>query len=641
MTDVFSSTADFARLGYSADDAQELAKAALIYKNVGDGITDVGVATDSIISTMKAFNIEATDAIGIVDKFNEVGNNFAITSSGIGEALQRSASALSAGGNTLDESIALITGMNEVVQNPAQVGTALKTFTMYLRASKTEAEDAGIETDGMADSVSKLREELLSLTGNKVDIMADDDTYKSTYQIVKDLASVWDSLSDITQANILERIGGKRNANAVTALIKNFQTVEDVSNKATNAFGSATKENETFMQGIEGHSLTLKAQFQELSETLIKSTDITAFQKIAEIILSIATSVSKLINVLGGLKPILVGVSIKGISDFVKKINESKTAIQLLTKLLGAEGKGSIKESFVGFSLKDIKLFGGAKSIKDWWGGLGSASKFAIGASAATAVISGIVSIYNAEKQSREEALKAAQQDAEELKNTTKETTEYISKAKELRSVLDSNNRTESQAVSARRELIDIQNQLIEKFGDEARGIDLVTGSIENQIDAINDLNSNKADEYESSNKSAIDMAAVEMSGKYFNSGFGVLSLENNSSPFKAFTNGFTVRSLLPSITEDINEALKKEFGDSVQLDDRTGFIKFENIKSANQLLDAYEKVYDITSSVLKDNDVGEKDSNILLENISSSIEMLKINPMNIKMFLIHMLKIF
>ena len=51
--------------------------------------------------------------------------------------------------------------------------TAFKTLTMRIRGAKTELEDAGLDTEGMADSVSKLREELLSLTG--VDIQLDED----------------------------------------------------------------------------------------------------------------------------------------------------------------------------------------------------------------------------------------------------------------------------------------------------------------------------------------------------------------------------------------------------------------------------------------------------------------------------------
>lgn len=52
-------------------------------------------------------------------------NNFAISSGGIGEAMERSASSLMAANNTIDESIALITAANLVVQDPAKVGKCL------------------------------------------------------------------------------------------------------------------------------------------------------------------------------------------------------------------------------------------------------------------------------------------------------------------------------------------------------------------------------------------------------------------------------------------------------------------------------------------------------------------------------------
>ena len=72
MSDVVSSTADFSRLGYSLDEATDLADAAIVYKNVGDGISDISEASESIISTMKAFDVNAEDAMTIVDKYNEV-----------------------------------------------------------------------------------------------------------------------------------------------------------------------------------------------------------------------------------------------------------------------------------------------------------------------------------------------------------------------------------------------------------------------------------------------------------------------------------------------------------------------------------------------------------------------------------------
>ena len=126
LSDTINAVADFSRLGFTIDEASKLAEASLVYQNVGDGIESVSDATESLISTIKAFGIEAENAMSIVDMFNEVGNNFAISSTGIGEALQRSASALSAAGNTIEESIGLVVAANDVVQNPESVGEIMR-----------------------------------------------------------------------------------------------------------------------------------------------------------------------------------------------------------------------------------------------------------------------------------------------------------------------------------------------------------------------------------------------------------------------------------------------------------------------------------------------------------------------------------
>lgn len=81
-------------------------------------------------------------------------------------------------------------------------------MSMRLRGSKTDLESAGLDTEGMATSVSKLRDELISLTG--VDIMENEDTFKSSYDILIGIGEVWDQLSDINQANVTELLFGKR-----------------------------------------------------------------------------------------------------------------------------------------------------------------------------------------------------------------------------------------------------------------------------------------------------------------------------------------------------------------------------------------------------------------------------------------------
>ena len=215
---VTEATATFAKLGYSMEQATEMAESAIVYKNVGDNIASTGDAADSIISTLKGFGMEASESMAIVDRFNEVGNKFAITSQGIGEALRLSASAMNEGGNSLDESIALITAANEVVNDPSSVGTALKTLTLRLRGSKTELEEMGEDVSDMAITTSQLQAKLLALTGGQVDIMADANTFKNSTQILREMAAAWKDMTDIQRASALELMGGKRQAKRTNCL---------------------------------------------------------------------------------------------------------------------------------------------------------------------------------------------------------------------------------------------------------------------------------------------------------------------------------------------------------------------------------------------------------------------------------------
>ena len=83
VSDVISSTADWSRLGYSLDEAKKLSDATTLYQRVGDNMTQE-TASESLISTLQGYQLDASEAESIIDKFNEVANNFAIGSDGIG-----------------------------------------------------------------------------------------------------------------------------------------------------------------------------------------------------------------------------------------------------------------------------------------------------------------------------------------------------------------------------------------------------------------------------------------------------------------------------------------------------------------------------------------------------------------------------
>lgn len=114
IKEVVSSTADWARLGYSLEEAASLAESTSVLLNVSE-FSSIEDATSALVSTMQAFGYAAKDSMHVVDVMNEIGNNYAISSDGIATALQDSASSLMAANNSYQEAVALIASANKVV----------------------------------------------------------------------------------------------------------------------------------------------------------------------------------------------------------------------------------------------------------------------------------------------------------------------------------------------------------------------------------------------------------------------------------------------------------------------------------------------------------------------------------------------
>lgn len=270
VSDMINATADWSRLGFNLPDSKKLAEIATLYTNVGDGI-DMNTANEHLISTLQGFQLEAEDALGIIDRFNEVANNFPIDTAGIGEALQRSAASFYAANTDLSKSIALITGTNSVVQDPDSVGTMWKTVSMRLRGVTQELEAAGLETEGMVESTAQLRDLIQGLTG--FDIMADEagTQFKDIFDIVVGIGHEWKNLTDVEQAGLLEALAGKRQGNALSAALNNISMIEEAYQTAENSAGSALEEQEKYEQGIEYSLDRLEAVFQTFANHILNS----------------------------------------------------------------------------------------------------------------------------------------------------------------------------------------------------------------------------------------------------------------------------------------------------------------------------------------------------------------------------------
>lgn len=174
---VINSAAQWEHLGYNVKEAGELAKVSSIYKNIADGMSSDSEATEDLVAIMKAYGFQANQAIDVTDALIAVSNNYAVTAADIGNALKRSASAMSVANNTFEQNVALATAMAEVTQNAEKSGSALQVLSLRIRGAKTELQEMGEDTDDMASSTSKLRAQVKGLTKG-FDIMKDDKTFK-------------------------------------------------------------------------------------------------------------------------------------------------------------------------------------------------------------------------------------------------------------------------------------------------------------------------------------------------------------------------------------------------------------------------------------------------------------------------------
>jgi hypothetical protein len=118
----------WSKLGFEMNEALELSKASTIFMRVADVGQDQ--ALSNLVTSLKAFRLEASQTMDVVDKLDKLNNEYAVSASGLGEGLERSASAMAMTGNSLEETLAMLTGAGEIVQNLENTGNALRVISL-------------------------------------------------------------------------------------------------------------------------------------------------------------------------------------------------------------------------------------------------------------------------------------------------------------------------------------------------------------------------------------------------------------------------------------------------------------------------------------------------------------------------------
>lgn len=113
-------TTEFRKNGFNDEDSAQLAQVAATFQNVADEAVSAGDAASFLISQMIAFDIPAEKAETIADMVNSVSNSFSVSSADISRALNVVSASSSAMGNSLSETIALLTSATEITRNSSK-----------------------------------------------------------------------------------------------------------------------------------------------------------------------------------------------------------------------------------------------------------------------------------------------------------------------------------------------------------------------------------------------------------------------------------------------------------------------------------------------------------------------------------------
>lgn len=137
---------------------------------------------------------------------------------------------------------------------------------------KGELEQLGEEYENV-ESISKIQTQILNQTQGSVNIFDETGNFRATYDIIEDIAKVWDQISQTDQAALLETIAGKQRGNQVAALIQSFQSgqAQKAYEASKNSEGSAMQEQERWMESMEAKMQQFEAAFQSMSKTVLDS----------------------------------------------------------------------------------------------------------------------------------------------------------------------------------------------------------------------------------------------------------------------------------------------------------------------------------------------------------------------------------
>ena len=440
---MLESATEFSKAGFTPEDSARLAQVSSLFQNIADSEVSAGDAASFIISQMKAFNIEADDATSILDKVNEVSNNFAVSSTDITSALTKQSASLAAYGNNLDKSISLVTAGAEIMTHQSgKVARGLRTIGANITQLAQGARTFEFQVNGAIKSI-----ELWNDTGTDM---------LDTYDVLKQIAAVWDEMSNAEKSSLAITLAKKTQMDTFLAVLGNFESAEKAYTTALLSEGSAWKENAEYMESVEAHAKSLQQQWEQL----VLSAPIENLEKA---LLSAGTAILKFANSDLGQTVIKVtalmtalGLAAKAVAVF-KTVLTSGNFLSIFVHMLGSALAGTTSLTaamgYLTTAMLANPLFWGATAI------LG---------------IAGIVKLIDKLNVTFEESAKKLHELNEEVKDGESKVSSLKQKLEEVKKELDKIKESKLQITD---------NKELENLQKQQEGLERVSAELRNQLD--------------------------------------------------------------------------------------------------------------------------------------------------------------
>lgn len=545
-SDVASSADSWLRQGRTMAETNQLIQDSMVLSK--DAQMDSEQASKVLTATLNGFQMSADQAGHINDVLTSIDLQSASDAGGIGEALSRTASMANNAGVSLEKTAAMIATIKDVTQQSDEtIGTSVKSILSRMnniKVGKFIDDETGESLNDVEKVLGKVGISMRDVNGQ----------FQDSEITIDSIAEKWDTFDKNTQKAISTAVAGTRQINSFISVMDNWDKVQSLTDAAFNSDGTAQKKfEENYMTSLEAKTNALKASMENLATTVVSDDMYAGFLDGAKAVTDFVAQTDLLQASLAGLGAAggafalnWIGDMIQGFSDLssamdiVKATNitddafegllnltqglsESQTKLVLSSKALSdaqriailmgqgmsqAEAQSAVAAmglaSAQGAATASTVTLSGA--LKGLWATLAANPLILIAAGVTAAVAA--VSAYN---HSIEEAVSSARESGNAWEESHSSLQDNVTKIEELRAALESGTLSEQEAAQAKSELLSIQESLSESYGNQVEGIDLLNGSLTEQLALLDKVAQKEAETFKNENKKGIDKARTEM----------------------------------------------------------------------------------------------------------------------------------